>query len=49
MKMLIRCFGFLEMQVSCFMGLFTSITRAWLAIDNLLFFWNYEDGYEIII
>ena len=26
------------------MGLFTSISRAWLTIDNLIFFWNYEDG-----
>lgn len=33
-----------EMQATCFMGLFTSITRAWLTIDNLIFFWNYEDG-----
>lgn len=33
------------MELSCFMGLFTSISRAWLTIDNLIFFWNYEDGY----
>ena len=35
------------MQVTCYMGLFTCITRAWLTIDNLIFFWNYEDGSDI--
>lgn len=29
------------------MGLFTCISRAWLTIDNLIFFWNYEDGTDI--
>jgi hypothetical protein len=36
------------MQSNCFMGLFTSITRAWLTIDNLIFFWNYEDGLVVL-
>jgi nuclear pore complex protein Nup155 len=35
------------MQYTCFLGLFTSISRAWLTIDNLVFFWNYEDGSDI--
>jgi len=38
---------FNQMQLTCYMGLFTSITRAWLTIDNLIFFWNYEDGSDI--
>ena len=37
------------MQYTCYMGLFTAITRAWLTIDNLLFFWNYEDGYVLVL
>lgn len=36
------------MQYTCFMGLFTKISRAWLTIDNLIFFWNYEDGYVLV-
>jgi len=36
-----------ELQITCRMGLFTCITRAWLTIDNLIFFWNYEDGSDI--
>lgn len=38
---------FNQMQMTCYMGLFTCITRAWLTIDNLIFFWNYEDGSDI--
>ncbi|CAF1076214.1 unnamed protein product, partial [Brachionus calyciflorus] len=38
---------FSQMQVNCSMGLFTCISRAWLTIDNLIFFWNYEDGSDI--
>lgn len=36
-----------EVQGSFNMGLFTCISRAWLSIDNLIFFWNYEDGSDI--
>ena len=35
------------MQVNCSMGLFTCISQAWLTIDKLIFFWNYEDGSDI--
>jgi nuclear pore complex protein Nup155 len=35
---------FQQIQTACYMGLFTCISRAWLTIDNLIFFWNYEDG-----
>jgi nuclear pore complex protein Nup155 len=38
---------FSQMELSCYMGLFTCISRAWLTIDNLIFFWNYEDGSDI--
>lgn len=36
-----------QIQGPFLMGLFTCISRAWLAIDNLIFFWNYEDGTDI--
>ena len=35
------------MQQRFSMGLFTCISRAWMTIDNLIFFWNYEDGSDI--
>lgn len=36
-----------QLQQRCSMGLFTAISRAWLIVDNLIFFWNYEDGSDI--
>ena len=37
------CVG-VDMQCSCYMGLFPEIGRAWLSIDSDVFIWNYEDG-----
>jgi len=37
----------IDLECKSFMGLLPEINRAWITIDNRLFLWNYEDGYEI--
>lgn len=36
---------FSGMTAFCQMGLFPQINRAWFAIDNQLFLWNYKQGF----
>jgi hypothetical protein len=39
----------IDLECKSFMGLLPEINRAWITIDNRLFLWNYEDGYEQLL
>nr|XP_027201714.1 nuclear pore complex protein Nup155-like [Dermatophagoides pteronyssinus] len=44
-KLLIEQFG--QMVQRCEMGIFTSIGRAWLAIDTNVYLWKYDTGTDV--
>ncbi|XP_071953322.1 nuclear pore complex protein Nup155-like [Antedon mediterranea] len=38
---------FQHMKCNCGMGVFPTISRAWLSIDSDIYVWNYEDGGDL--
>lgn len=38
---------YVNMQQNCALGIFTEISRAWLAVDNCIYFWAYDNASDV--